>query len=509
MIINRKEGTQIQIGTTSRLWEPLCYPLFFPHGTLGWGLIDGANDFRTGQRRDQTLANDLDAPTTQIWHYRARLLREPRFEIFGRLTNEYLVDMWTREIDSRLAYIRRSQEHIRREDAELMGVDNLKGSENVFLPSSFLGSRQWCADQVADALAIAAFYGNPTFFITITANPQWPEIQAHLRLGQTFADIPVIVARAFHSRLTLIMNAISHMFPACGAPIYKIYVIEFQKRGLPHCHLLIKFADECVSPIDIDRVVTAEIPSNPADAALIRSLMYHSHRPETASILNACQRRTPSGDVICKYGYPHQLQNVTTIDVQGRPHYRRRNIGDEMVVPHCLGLICTFVCHINMEVANTSHLFQYLFKYIHKGPDRATYSIGAEEAIDEIKDFWTGRYISAGEAAWRILGFHITHKYPSVECLPVHLSNSRKHHQYFRVGGNQSKLSLLNRYFLRPIGEFLNYDDQSELFRNLTYLEYFRRFRLINSRSSAARDEHAYFEQDPPQNEVRSILYPL
>jgi hypothetical protein len=37
------------------------------------------------------------------------------------------------------------------------------------------------------------------------------------------------------------------------------------------------------------------------------------------------------------------------------------------VVPHCLPLLRKFRCHLNMECANTSHLFQYLFKYVHKG----------------------------------------------------------------------------------------------------------------------------------------------
>ena len=37
------------------------------------------------------------------------------------------------------------------------------------------------------------------------------------------------------------------------------------------------------------------------------------------------------------------------------------------VVPHCLPLIRKFECHMNMEVAGCGQLFQYLFKYVHKG----------------------------------------------------------------------------------------------------------------------------------------------
>ena len=79
-----------------------------------------------------------ESTVTQIWHYRSRVLRDNRFEIFGRLTNEYLVDMWSREVDCRLAYIRSNQLRIRQEDTELMGVSEVEASTNVYLPSSSL-----------------------------------------------------------------------------------------------------------------------------------------------------------------------------------------------------------------------------------------------------------------------------------------------------------------------------------------------------------------------------------
>ena len=107
LVVSRQNGQDQYIPTISRLWEPLAYPLFFPHGTLGWGLIGSM-----GGLNEQYNDNNFDTPTTQIWLYRARLLREPRFHIFGRLTNEYVVDMFTRELECRLRYIRSNQSRL-------------------------------------------------------------------------------------------------------------------------------------------------------------------------------------------------------------------------------------------------------------------------------------------------------------------------------------------------------------------------------------------------------------
>ncbi|GKE45453.1 putative DNA helicase, partial [Tanacetum coccineum] len=60
---------------------------------------------------------------------------------------------------------------------------------------------------------------------------------------------------------------------------------------------------------------------------------------------------------------------------------------------------------------------KYLFKYINKGPDRVTVAVDGEE-VDEIKDFYDCRYLSACDAAWRIYGFDIHYRTPPVERLP-------------------------------------------------------------------------------------------
>jgi hypothetical protein len=114
-----------------------------------------------------------------------------------------------------------------------MGETDVPANENVYLPASFLGSRRWAETQVSDSLAIAAALGNPTFFITMTCNANWPEIQSELRPGQDFTDIPIVVVRVFKQKLALLQKAMKSMFVNAGRQLYCICSIEFQKQGLP------------------------------------------------------------------------------------------------------------------------------------------------------------------------------------------------------------------------------------------------------------------------------------
>ena len=113
--------------------------------------------------------------------------------------------------------------------------------------------------------------------------------------------------------------------------------------------------------------------------------------------------------------------------------------------------------------------------------------------MDEIEEFWDARYLSAGEAAWRIMGFHVTKKEPAVTALPIHLPDATTNHQYHRRS-QTSTLSQLDRYFLRPSGSF-NVDGNVRQFDELTYTEYFTLFRL--AKFNPAKESHPayYLEQ--------------
>jgi hypothetical protein len=86
--------------------------------------------------------------------------------------------------------------------------------------------------------------------------------------------------------------------------------------------------------------------------------------------------------------------------------------------------------------------------YSPQAPDYAKYRIKLndeqQEVINEIQEFWDARYLSSGEAAWRIMGFKITRKEPAVTAIPVHLPGSQTNHQYHRNNSEHSSLSNLN-----------------------------------------------------------------
>ena len=138
--------------------------------------------------------------------------------------------------------------------------------------------------------------------------------------------------------------------------------------------------------------------------------------------------------------------------------------------------------HINVERCAQKKVIKYLHKYMHKGPDRATFILeengqpNGEEGhnqhsvVDEITQYLDGRYVSAIDAMWRIFEFEITHRYPSVEMLQYHLPG--QHNILFRDGDNlvdvldmaRHRISMLTAWFQ------VNMDDPQA--RQYTYAEF-------------------------------------
>jgi hypothetical protein len=169
----------------------------------------------------------------------------------------------------RLSFIRNNQTVLRADSykAVLQAIcsDQTTPANKIgkftILPSSFVGGPRYMEQLYQDAMACMRVHGKPDLFVTFTANPNWPEVLCELKKFQKPNDRPDLITRVFNIKLKNLMNDIirDKIF---GSTVAHIYVIEWQKRGLPHAHILICLEDndKIISAEQVDNLVKAEIP---------------------------------------------------------------------------------------------------------------------------------------------------------------------------------------------------------------------------------------------------------
>jgi hypothetical protein len=226
-----------------------------------------------------------------------------------------------------------------------------------------------------------------------------------------------------------------------------MYTIEFQKRGLPHAHILVFLHPTCKYPRsrDIDRIISAEIPDKESEPELYNLVKTHMMHGPCGGTFTDCPCMATGR---CSKWYPKKFQEKTIVDHDGYPCYRRRDTGNTIiksnvsldnrsVVPYNPKLLLKYRAHLNMEWCNQTTSIKYLFKYINKGYDRIGATVVPDdqptskqnEIIDEIKHYVDCRYVSPCEACWRIYGFSIHGRKPAVERMFFHLLG--EHSIYF------------------------------------------------------------------------------
>ena len=101
-----------------------------------------------------------------------------------------------------------------------------------------------------------------------------------------------------------------------------MYTIEFQKRGLPHAHILLWLdsKNKLSSPNAIDSVICAELPDGALFPQLFASVTnFMIHGPCGLSRLSCpCMK-----DKKCSKFYPKRFVAKTSFDPNGYPVYRR------------------------------------------------------------------------------------------------------------------------------------------------------------------------------------------
>ncbi|XP_027166398.1 uncharacterized protein LOC113766402 [Coffea eugenioides] len=351
----------------------------------------------------------------------------------GNLFQQYIVDAFAAIEENNLNWICANQQKIRAELYKGLQDNVVRGDttpasagKRLVLPSTFTGGPRYMVQNYQDAIAICRFMGPPDLFITFTCNSNWPEISKGISLipDQKVVDRPDIVARVFHIKLDQLMNDLTH-----GQHFGKVMAAEL--------------LDKNTDPIAYEAV-----------------LQFMSHGPcGPANTRSPCMENGK-----CSKHYPKYFQTETIIDENDFPVYRRRDNGREgikagvkidnrWIIPHTVDLVVKYWGHVCVELCNQGRSIKYLFKYVNKGYDRATFVIEENDAtdgqsgtrvvreVDEIKRYLDCQYISASEACWRIFYFDIQYRSIAVQRLNFHLPNE----QPVLFGDNDPLDEVLNR----------------------------------------------------------------
>ncbi|OIT07740.1 hypothetical protein A4A49_62867, partial [Nicotiana attenuata] len=103
-----------------------------------------------------------------------------------------------------------------------------------------------------------------------------------------------------------------------------IYTVEFQKRGLPHAHILLFLRNKYPNIADIDGIISAELPDKKSDPHYYNAVTnFMMHGPcGSARKSSPCMQNAR-----CTKHFPKKFVASTTIDEEGYPIYRRRDNG--------------------------------------------------------------------------------------------------------------------------------------------------------------------------------------
>ncbi|KAG2192401.1 hypothetical protein INT47_012468 [Mucor saturninus] len=481
----RSEELQ-RINEYHRSYDSLHYVMMFPFGEDGWTITSC-----------DLSGNKVTAMQWYSSRFMYRQNTNHHLHLFGRLFQQYVVDMYAKIEHNRMSFITNNQDRLRVDlYSGIQDAMNLDDSDlanlgrRVILPSSFVGSPRHMRQLYQDAMSIVRHFGKPDLFITFTCNPTWPEITNSLLAGQRANDRPDLCSRVFNLKLKELMNDLTRKH-ILGKVLAFVNVIEFQKRGLPHAHiLLILCSEDKPTTVEVyDKIVSAELPdpeSHPLAYETVQRNMMHG----------PCGQQNPRAQCMengeCKKRFPKSFCTETVEDGSGYPKYRRRDDGrsvtrgaslldNRWVVPHNLYLCAKYNAHINVEICTSVSAVKYLYKYVYKGHDRAMTSVQSaasssengnvqqqEQPTNEVAEFLDARYVSASEACWRIFSFKLHQEHPTHQRLAIHLENSQP--VYFRDSANIEVLSNTNSN--TTLTAWFSYNAEHEESRQYLYTDF-------------------------------------
>ncbi|XP_070009184.1 uncharacterized protein [Nicotiana sylvestris] len=392
IIVHEHSGNKYRVKHYYGCYGPLQYPLLFPNGEVGWH--QGMHKYKSkrGASTSEVANVNQNVPTytsaNEVFHKEEQGVRRKskscvssreyycyKFQILkgektilllcGRLLQQFVIDMYIKLETTSLEFFRLEKALLIREILQGI-VDSIMAAEyrgdkvgqRVIMPASFIRGPRDMRRRYMDAMALVQHFGKPDLFITRICNPDWAEIKENLCEGQLAEDRPDLVTRVFRAKLQDLKDRIFKK-KIFGPVAAHVFVVEFQKRGLPHIHLLIILEQgyKIISADQYDKFISTELPDEeeyPLLHDLVVKHMMHGpcgkHHPT-----NSCMK-----DGQCMNHYPRPFSNKSIQGKDGYPIYKRRNDGKtvnvrgmrmntQWVVPYNPYLLTRYNCHINVE----------------------------------------------------------------------------------------------------------------------------------------------------------------
>ncbi|KAH1213764.1 hypothetical protein GmHk_14G041654 [Glycine max] len=221
IIVETQNGELQRIHELHSSYLGLQYPLLFPYGEDGYrpDILPLCTPSSRKRKRNHLMMREWFAYRLQFRSNEAQTLLHSR-----KLFQQFIVEAYMMVESERLSYIRNNKKKLRVDKycslQTSLDVGSSKSSskgKRVILPSTFVGSPRYMDQLYFDGMAICSHVGFSNLFITLTCNPNWPEIHkvfAPLNLKPT--DRPDLISRVF--RLKSLRDYPTMPYPEGGNP---------------------------------------------------------------------------------------------------------------------------------------------------------------------------------------------------------------------------------------------------------------------------------------------------
>ena len=314
-----------------------------------------------------SVVNKFRHSTEFVWGKYQSLLKASLHNSSTRLVNPVLAQTATQAdlAEQRAALLRANpgyDEHLRPEETFSGGV-----------PKTIRGGKRYWREAFLQLMAMAAEYGTPQFFLTLTENERgWRDLRTATG-GAYHGDRPVEATRQYHRRWASFKKIFLTGDTPIGTITHLWYRHEDQVRGSLHIHMAIWVHKDTAKPEAICGPAPRQC-STPAELEwrrFVLGVQYHGCR-------NKChfKRGEFQGNDFCKSGYPRPLldeydDSGTAIPIQlctesDRYIYRTTHAEDQRLSPYVPLWLLGWGANMNIQYCTTAGFLSYISKYVAK-----------------------------------------------------------------------------------------------------------------------------------------------